>query len=309
MLMIEKINGLILIVCLLIVPISGPVFALHFDSRPITPIPPNPIPTPLEAKKIALGKQLFNDKQLSKYNNLACATCHALKTGGTRPNLLNGVNIPSIFNTQYNFKQFWDASANTLEEAIQKMLLDPKGMNFDPNIEIPKLAKNKSYSDKLDTKIIVSALASYVRTLNTPNSRFDQYLSGNAKVLTDAENKGYALFKTYGCISCHQGVLIGGNIMQRFGIYNNSITKPKIQNSDLGYYNVTKNPADKFVFKVPSLRNIALRNLYLHDGSINNLNIVIEKMAIDQIGRPIPQEDIKLIIQFLSTLTGQIPEQ
>ncbi len=296
-----KINGLVLIVCLLIFSISGPVFALRFDSRPITPIPVNPTPTSIEAKKIALGKQLFNDTQLSKYKNLSCASCHVLKTGGTQSALANGVNIPSIFNTQYNFKQFWNASAGTLEQAIEKMLLDPKWMGFNPKT-------NLTNYKKLDTQKIVTALAAYIRTLNTPHSRFDKYLAGDNSVLSPAEHQGYALFKTYGCISCHQGLLIGGNIMARFGIYHNGITKTTILESDLGYYHVTKNPADKFVFKVPSLRNIALRKLYFHDGSMNNLNMVIEKMAIDQIGRPIPQEDIKSIVEFLYTLTGQIPE-
>lgn len=311
MLIVQKINGLIiLIVSLLGMLFSGSAFALHFDSRPITPIPTNPIPSPLEAQKIALGKQLFNDKRLSKYNNLACATCHDLHTGGTHPNAKGTINIPSIFNTQYNFKQFWDGRANSLEEAIKLSLFDPKGMNFNPKTDLPKLSKNKSYKTNLNTEEIISALASYLRTLNTPNAPFDQYLSGNTKALTDSQQKGYALFKSYGCISCHQGILVGGNLMQKFGIYNDYfITKQKIQDIDLGYYHVTKNPNDKFVFKVPSLRNIALTGPYLHDGSIDNLNEVIEKMAIYQLGRPITQQDVQLIAQFLYTLTGQIPEK
>lgn len=290
--------------------LSFSAWALQFDQRPITPIPTNPKVDKTESKNIALGKQLFNDTRLSANNRFSCATCHAFKSGGSVPQTVGNLKIPSIFNADYNFKAFWNASADTLEDAVKINLLNPKMMGFNPKTDLEKLTQGKDYSSNLTFEKIVSALTSYIKTLRTPGSRFDQYLSGKTQALTEPEKKGYALFQSYGCISCHQGVLVGGNILQKFGIYNNYFSKkPKLENFDLGYYNVTKNINDKFVFRVPSLRNVALTAPYFHDSSVPTLNEAIEKMALYQIGHPIPTEDVKLIVEFLNTLTGQIPEK
>lgn len=309
MLIAPQFKGLIVLVaCLLNLICSSYAFALRFDNRPIIPIPPNSKPTPEEAKNIALGKQLFNDKTLSKYNSISCASCHNLKTGGSTPSAPGNLKIPSIFNSKYNFKQFWDARANNLEAALKSELFNPQAMHFQPQEKLNPLSKK--YKNKLTTEKIISALAAYINTLNTPNARFDRYLAGNTTALTAAEQKGFELFKNYGCISCHQGVLIGDNLMQKIGVYQNYFAnRTKMQTFDLGYYQVTKKPNDQFVFKVPSLRNVALTAPYFHDSSVPTLNEAVEKMAQYQVGRPIPPQDVESIVQFLQTLTGTIPEQ
>lgn len=307
----QLIKGLVfLLVCSLGLLVSNqPVFSSELDFRPITPIPPNPIPTEAEQKNIALGKKLFNDTRLSA-SKQACGTCHSFKTGGHSTSPPNTVAIPTIFNARYNFKQFWNARARTLKEAVKISLLSPDMVNFDPK-RLDQLIEAGEYPRDMDFNTLVNALTAYVKTLTTPGSRFDQYLLGNVSALNENEKKGYELFKNYGCISCHQGRLVGGNIVEKLGIYKEDYfkSKPQIQPFDLGYYQVTHNPKDKFVFKVPSLRNIALRSPYLHDGGIKDLDKVVELMAISQLGHPtIPQEDVKLIVQFLYTLTGQIPK-
>jgi len=281
--------------------------ALRFDSRPISPIPSNSKATPEEMKNIALGKQLFNDKTLSQYNSIACASCHNLKTGGSTPSRPGNLKIPSIFNSQYKFKQFWDGRANHLEEAIQSELFNVHAMHFQAEKKLDTLSKK--YKRKLTTEKIISALAAYVNTLNTPNARFDKYIAGTTNALTPAEQKGFELFKSYGCISCHQGVLIGENLMQKVGVYQNYfVNQTKMPSFNLGYYQVTKNPKDQFVFKVPSLRNVVLTAPYFHDSSVPTLNEAVEKMAQYQIGRPIPPQDVESIVQFLHSLTGNVPE-
>lgn len=307
----RKIKGLVILLGIgLGFQLSFPTWALQFDQRPITPIPTNPIPNKLEKQNIALGKKLFNDKRLSPRNHFSCASCHALSSGGTVPRPSGNLKIPSIFNSRYHFKAFWNGRADTLEEAIKINLLDPKMMGFNPNTDLKALTKSKDYKSNMSFQHIINALTAYVKTLNTPHSRFDHYLLGKPQALTETEKKGYALFQSYGCVACHQGRLVGGNILQKFGIYNDYfIKKPKIQDFDLGYFYVTKNVNDKFVFKVPSLRNIALTAPYLHDSSVPNLNAAVETMAFYQLGHPIPTEDVKLIVQFLNTLTGQIPEK
>lgn len=285
-------------------------FSIQLDTRPITPIPANLSPTKREQTEILLGQKLFNDVQLSGSQKHSCASCHNLKTGGTKPTPNGTLSIPSIFNAQYNFKQFWNARANTLEEAIELSLLAPDMMAFNPQKDLARIRQSKGYANTITLENIVRALAAYIRTLNTPDSKFDLYLAGNTTALSESEKKGYALFQSYGCASCHQGRLVGGNILEKFGIYNNYFqTKPLLKPFDLGYYQVTKNPADQFVFKVPSLRNVALTAPYLHDSSINTLNETVEKMAFYQLGRPISSEDVRLIVEFLNTLTGQIPNK
>ena len=289
--------------------LSFAALSIQLDTRPITPIPPNPLPSKAEQKKIALGKKLFNDKTLSPANNRSCASCHNLKTGGTSLTPPGTLNIPTIFNTQYNFKQFWNGSANSSDEAVKLSLLAKDMIGFDPQKDLPKIIRASGYPKNMSFNDMISALTVYISTLNTPGSRFDQYLLGNSAALTDSEKKGYALFQSYGCISCHQGRLVGDNLLQKFGIYNDYFKTKPYQSWNLGYYNVTKNPTDQFVFKVPSLRNVALTAPYLHDGSISDLNKVVESMAFYQLGHPISNDDIKLIVQFLYTLTGEIPKQ
>jgi cytochrome c peroxidase len=165
---------------------------------------------------------------------------------------------------------------------------------------------NTAYEDGLMPANVLDALASFERSLLTPNSRFDRYLRGECQALTPSEQKGYGLFKSYGCVTCHQGINIGGNIYQKFGVFQGPINaNSPTSAADLGRYNVTKVPRDREVFRVPSLRNVAVTGPYFHDGRTRTLDDAVETMARVQLGRTLTPEEVRLIVQFLHTLTGE----
>jgi cytochrome c peroxidase len=286
------------------------------------PIKPIPIDVKLDAKKVALGELLFNDKRLSKDNTIACVNCHSLSLGGVdRQQVSTGIggnkgriNAPTVFNSSFNFRQFWDGRANSLEEQTVGPVHDPKEMGSNWPEVVGKLSKDSTifahfkeiYADGVQTKNIQDAIAVFERSLTTPNSRFDKYLRGDKAALSPDELKGYQLFKSYGCVACHQGVNAGGNMFQVFGVMGDYFAKRgNVTEADYGRYNVTKNEADKHMFKVPSLRNVALTAPYFHDGSAKTLPEAVDVMFRYQLGRPAPQADKDLIVKFLGTLTGE----
>lgn len=290
-----------------------------FADEPIRPIP---LDVKLDAKKVALGDKLFHDKRLSANNSIACASCHDLDRGGVDGQAvstgINGakgpINAPTVFNSGFSFRQFWDGRADSLEAQAAGPVHNPKEMGSNWNEVIAKLGRDdalvaafkESYADGLQAKNIQDAIATFERSLSTPNSRFDQYLRGDQKALSADELQGYRLFKQYGCIACHQGVNVGGNMFQQFGVMGDYFKqRGNPTDADLGRFNVTKNPADKHFFKVPSLRNIALTAPYFHDGSARTLNDAVDVMFKFQLGRSAPAQDKELIIKFLRTLTGE----
>jgi len=140
------------------------------------------------------------------------------------------------------------------------------------------------------------------------NSPFDQYLKGNVNAINDQQKKGYRLFKAYGCVACHQGQNVGGNMFQKFGVLQDITLEPGTLSKDLGRYNVTRNGWDKRVFKVPSLRLVTKTAPYFHDGSVATLEEAVDIMIKFQLGREVPQEDRQAIIAFLGTLVGELPK-
>lgn len=294
----------------------------HAKAQSNEPIKPIPLEMKLDAKKVALGDKLFHDKRLSKDNTLACASCHSLSTGGVdrMPSSIGvggakgPINAPTVFNSGFNFRQFWDGRASTLEEQAAGPVHNPIEMGSNWEQVREKLTKDEAlmaqfkeiYADGFQSKNIQDAIATFERSLATPNSRFDKYLRGDKAALSSDELKGYQLFKSYGCVSCHQGVNAGGNMFQVFGVMGDYFAKRgNVSAVDLGRYNVTKNEADKHMFKVPSLRNIALTAPYFHDGSAKTLSDAVDVMFRYQLGRPAPQADKDQIIKFLHTLTGE----
>jgi cytochrome c peroxidase len=162
-----------------------------------------------------------------------------------------------------------------------------------------------AYHDGVTKANIQNAIAAFERTLITPNSRFDRYLRGDPDAISVAEKVGYAKFKQYGCVACHQGVNVGGNMFQKFGVMGDYFAKRgNLTDADLGRYLVTKDENDKHVFKVPSLRNVALTAPYFHDGSAKTLENAVDIMFRYQLGRVGSKEDKEDIIKFLNTLTG-----
>jgi cytochrome c peroxidase len=305
-------------VCVLLsLPFALPAFAQSDE-----PIKPIPLEIKLDAKKVALGEKLFNDKRLSKDNSVACVSCHGLATGGVdRQQVSVGIggakgkiNAPTVFNSGFNFRQFWDGHANSLEEQAIGPVHNPAEMGSNWQEVVAKLTKDgalaaqfkESYPDGLQSKNIQDALAVFQRSLITPNGRFDKYLRGDKTAITADELKGYQLFKSYGCVACHQGVNAGGNMFQLFGVMGDYFAKRgNITEADYGRFNATKNPADKHMFKVPSLRNVALTAPYFHDGSAKTLSDAVDVMFRYQLGRPAPQADKDYIVKFLHTLTGE----
>lgn len=285
------------------------------------PISPITIPTDLDQDKVALGKLLFHENKLSFNNTISCASCHDLKKGGIDGTKVSigvveqkgDLNAPSVFNASNNFRQFWDGRSVDLMDQIDGPITNPVEMNSNWKEIIPKLSKDPIYLEKFNALFddgitemnIKTCITEFEKSLITP-SRFDQYLLGDKTVLSTLEKEGYQLFKNYGCISCHQGKNIGGNMYQKFGVVDDYFkNRGNVKKSDYGRYNVTGKESDRYYFKVPSLRNVALTAPYFHDGETGSLEEAVKIMAKYQIGRTIPNEDVHKIVAFLNTLTGE----
>ncbi|WP_434561491.1 cytochrome B6 [Pseudomonas sp. Z5-35] len=315
-------HGLILALGLLVgwMPVGWSVTA-HAEplDEPLKPLPPVPA---LDPKRVQLGQRLFNDPRLSVNNTLSCASCHRLDKGGADDKPMSvgfdgkpvEVNTPTVFNASLNFHQFWDGRADTLEEQVHLVVTSPVEMGSTWESVVKRIADDPGYTkdfkaaypDGVTKPNVQGALAAYERTLQTPNSRFDQYLLGDTDILTPREKFGYQRFKEYGCIACHQGVNIGGNMFQKFGIMGDYINdRGNPTRADEGRFNVTGDEADRQVFKVPSLRNVAVTAPYFHDGSAPTLERAVEVMFKYQLGREPLKNDTTLIVEFLRTLTGE----
>lgn len=300
-------------------PIGAPAM-LSLSDEPIQPIP---IPGPLNSHQraiVALGERLFADPRLSSNDTTACVTCHPLQQGGadgqrySRRALgdLTPVNTPTIFNLALNFRLFWNGRLRTLEAQIRVAHLVDADTRW-PQV-LGKLQRDPVYlkdfaalyADGLTIANIQDAIVAFEKSLITPNSRFDRYLQGDTQAITAREAQGYALFKSYGCAACHQGANVGGNLFQKFGVMGDYFNdRGSITEADNGLFNVTGQESDRYVFRVPSLRLVTLTPPYLHDGSAETLHDAVAIMAKYQLGRPIADEHIELIIAFLKTLPGE----
>jgi cytochrome c peroxidase len=244
------------------------------------PIQPIPLTIALDGKKVKLGQTLFRDPRLSADNRVSCLSCHNLSQGGADHkafsigvhNTVGTINVPTVYNAAFNADLTWSGKFKTLEDFTEGVMQSETAMGQQWQILIEKLQQipeyhqgfGQLYPDGITNSTIKDALATYQRSLYTPNARFDQYLRGNPQALSTSEKEGYRLFKVYGCISCHQGMNVGGNVYQKFGTLGDYFRKRgKITTADLGRYNVTQKEADRFVFRVPSLRNVALTAPYI----------------------------------------------
>ena len=285
------------------------------------PIKAIPAEVDVNPEKVTLGRALFHDPRLSKDDTTACVSCHDLGNGGDdgrrvsigvegRPGT---INAPTVFNAGLNFSQFWDGRAGTLEQQIDGPVQSPIELgSLWPDV-VAKLYAHESYPERfaalypdgISRENVKNALAEFMKSLTTPNSRFDRWLNGDTSALSALERHGYALFKHYGCVSCHQGANVGGNMFQVFGVLNDYFRRRgNITDADFGRYNVTGNPDDRHAFKVPSLRMAALTAPYLHDGSAATLRDAVDIMFEYQLGREAPDEDKDAIVAFIRTLAG-----
>jgi len=281
----------------------------------IVPIPEN---APFNKQKAKLGELLYFDTLLSRDKTISCASCHNPSEGwADRRKVSIGVygrkgfiQSPTVLNARFNFVQMWDGSCKDLKDQIKGPIHNPVEMDMSNELLEKRLNNSKKYK-KLFKKIyhtnyitydmVADAIAEFEKALYTPNSKFDLYLKGKAK-LTKEEEKGYMLFKAYGCIICHNGVNIGGNSFQKMGAIHH------LKDCKGDRYSLTHDPEDRCVYKVPTLRNIALTAPYFHNGSAKTLLEAVEKMGYYNLGINISKKDAKAIVSFLKTLTGKTPK-
>jgi cytochrome c peroxidase len=293
--------------------------------RPNEPLQPlRPIPN-LDARKVKLGDQLFHDPRLSVDNSISCESCHQLASNGAdhRPRSLGvggaegSIKAPTVYNSGYNFVQFWDGRAATLEEQVGGPVNNPLEMASNWEQVVAKLQQDPKlisafaaiYPEGITPETISNAIATFERSLVTTNAPFDRWLLGDDTALSEKELQGYRLFNSYGCSSCHQGRNVGGNLYAYMGAMGDYFADRggEVTTADLGRFNVTGDPADRFFFKVPSLRLAVLQKYYFHDASETSLKQAIQTMGRYQLGRIIPSADATAIAAFLGSLVGNNP--
>jgi cytochrome c peroxidase len=266
-------------------------------AEPITPIP---VPAALDPRRVALGDQLFHDPRLSHDNTVSCGSCHDTSTNGASANArdrdANGsllpFNTPTVFNAALNFRLTWEGNVRTLEREAEGGLGNFMGPSAEEAVAKisadPAMAQRfrDAYGRAPDAAALLDAIATYERSLLTPGGRFDRWLAGETSAISPEELSGYQLFKSLGCISCHQGVNVGGNLFQRHGIFR-ALGTPEPE-----------------LVRVPSLRNVAATAPYFHDGSAETLNEAVRQMGLAQLDRVLTDLQVGSIVAFLGTLTG-----
>jgi cytochrome c peroxidase len=307
-------------------PYAGLMEKAKASFSPLVKVADNP-DNPITPEKVALGKALYFDKRMSKEGNISCNSCHNLDTYGVdnEPTSLGdggergGRNSPTVLNAAYHFAQFWDGRAKDVEEQAGGPILNPIEMSMpDQEFVIKRLREIKGYQemfamafpgekDPINYGNIQKSIAAFERGLITP-SRFDEYLSGKENALTGEEKKGLQTFIDVGCTACHSGTVLGGQMYQKFGLAGNYWDFTHSSKVDNGRFLVTNNEADKFIFKVPSLRNIEKTHPFFHDGSVTDLNEAVKVIAKLQLNKDLTDQEVMEIVTFLKTLTGKVPE-
>lgn len=268
---------------------------------------------------VQLGKMLYFEKRLSKNHDVSCNSCHMLDKGGVDGSATSsghkaqkgGRNAPTVFNAALHTAQFWDGRAKDVEAQAKGPILNPIEMAM-PNAEavIAVINSMPEYVSAFQAAFpgqaspvtydnLGIAIGAFERKLTTPG-RFDAFLKGDDKALTEDEKAGLATFLDTGCASCHTGAAVGGGMFQKLGL-----VKPWPDLKDNGRFDATKDEADKFKFKVPSLRQIADTAPYFHDGSVKTLDEAVKLMAAHQLGKDLDEGKIKSIVTFLKALSGE----
>jgi cytochrome c peroxidase len=283
-------------------PAPGPQAAepvLPASQEPISPIPPAP---EIDPQKLALGESLFRDVRLSGNGQRSCASCHDPDTNGASGTRFDkapdGTDVPfnssTVFNAALSFRLNWEGGARTLQEQAETTMQNPQIMAASIPEVLTRLRADPAmvgrfrqvYGDEPQWESLIDAIAAYERTMVTPDSRFDHWLRGDADALSIQEQNGYQLFKSLGCISCHQGVNVGGNLFERHGIFH-PLASPKPR-----------------ILRVPSLRNVATTPPYFHDGSAPTLEDAVTQMGNAQLDQTLTDHQVSAIVAFLRSLTG-----
>lgn len=302
-------------------PVHAPTARIEFLPGPIQPIP---LHQDLDTPRALLGRDLFFDPILSRDFSISCSSCHDLANGGDDGRTVSigaggvqgNLNAPTVLNSGLNSHQFWDGRAKTLEEQVDGPLLHPDEMGMTWEEVTARLADSQEYAERflsvygepVAPEHVRDAIATFERALLTPDSPFDRFLRGDPQAISAEARKGWDLFQVVGCTTCHQGVNAGGNMFQRMGIEADYFDEEEaLDPSSLGRFNVTGDERDRYRFKVPSLRNVALTAPYFHDGSAATLEEAVEAMAYHQIGEELAPEETTAIVAFLESLTGELP--
>ncbi len=286
-------------------------------NEPIQPIRPA---GELNLAQVELGKKLYFDPRLSKSGFISCNSCHNLSMGGTDnipTSIGHGwaqgpINAPTVLNSSLNLAQFWDGRAADLKAQAGGPIANPGEMASNHTLAIEVLESIPEYvrefklvfgADQITIDEVTQAIAEFEKTLVTPNSRFDQWLMGDADAINDQELAGYRLFKASGCVACHNGAAVGGSSFQKMG----AVAPFQTDNPAEGRFAVTKKEADRFLFKVPTLRNVEMTYPYFHDGATWTLSEAVDTMGRIQLGKKFTAEENAQVVAFLRSLTGDQP--
>lgn len=296
-------------------PVPVPKHVVLFGAVPDDQFGGKPAATAL----VELGRKLFSDPRISGDGQRSCASCHPLDTFGTKPGPPSSGepparNPPSVYNAGMQFALHWDASVASLEAQAEAALVDPRQSAVaDAKAVATKLKSLPDYAAPFEAAFpdarshgtvaqAAKALAAFERTLTTPGSRLDRYLSGDREALTREEVQGFDRFVETGCNSCHSGALFGGGQVQRLGAVH------AWDSADAGREAITGKESDRQLFRVASLRNVVETGPWLHDGSVTDLSEMVRLMAWHQLGKELPEAEVAEIVGFLGTLTGDLPE-
>ena len=281
---------------------------------------------PVAPDRVSLGRKLFFDPRISADGTGSCVRCHQpalygtdglAKSRGIHDKVLPR-NAPTVLNTGLQFKAHWDGVFENVEEQARRSLLGPGFGNPDNATAMSRVKAIPGYSelfrkafpdepDPVTADNWGKAIGAYERTLLTP-SRFDEYLDGKIDALSTMERQGLRTFIDKGCIECHNGPGVGGDAFRKFGVVDDYWKETRSQEIDKGRFNVTKDAADLYTFKVASLRNVAMTPPYFHDGSVSTLPDAVRIMATVQLGTKLTDREVSDIVTFLGSLTGPLPE-
>lgn len=319
-----------------ILTLSAAILSTWSFADPLPKNPPVPADNPITAEKIELGKMLYFDPRLSKDGSVSCNSCHNVMAGGedNRPSSIGvrgqkgGRSSPTVWNAAFMSVQFWDGRAKSLEEQAKGPLTNPVEMGMDSHDEVVnRVTKIGGYreafkkafpkEDKVTIDLVAKAIATYERTLITPNSPYDQYMKGDKKALSKGAIRGLALTQSVGCVACHNGVNFAGpqlpegtGFYQKFPTFPGSAYDSKYELlKDNGRHDVTKQESDRHFYRVPSWRNIALTAPYFHNGKVKTLDEAVRVMAKTQLNKDLKDGEVADIVEFLKSLSGKFPEQ
>jgi cytochrome c peroxidase len=282
---------------------------------------------PITPEKVKLGKILFYEMRISIDGVVSCAKCHPISlyaVDGLRKAIGNNCkenprNSPTLFNAAAQISAHWIGNRTSVEDQARQSVTGPPAFGMPSNESVEKVLKGmKEYvslfkaafpgeKDPVTVDNLAKAVGAFERTLMTP-APFDAFVKGDVKALTEQQKKGLKTFFDTGCTTCHFSPYLGGQMYQKFGVFEPYWNYTKSEKIDEGRFAVTKNEADKYVFKVPVLRNVAMTPPYFHDGSVDRLEDAVRIMGKIQLLKDLSKERVADIAAFFASLTGQIPE-